>query len=404
MEGSVAALAKTMTQIRLLYADALELVADLEHHRVAAEAGYSSLSAFLGDLLRINPKKAAQMIAQAGQVAETVTPTGHVTPAPLPHIREALREGLIDGEHIDAVADTLKKVPDWASLADRELLESTLAEQARMSHPLLVRRAGDHLLVRLDQDGDNPRVEDEQAEPVNMLKYQRKRDGRMAFRGEIEPEAAEEFQELLDAFGKPQPLADGVADPRPVWQRHGDAFTDIIHRAAQGDDLPTRGGEKPHISVFLDLNTLTDAVGTATLDSGAALCPSAVRRIACDAEIIPIVLGGDSEPLDVGRKYRTVTPAQRHALVARDRGCAHPGCDRPPRWCDAHHIVWWKFGGDTNIDNLVLLCRRHHRQMHHSEWDVAMVGGRPMFYPPKWLDPQRNGIRGGGGVGVRRRS
>lgn len=388
-----AALTKTMAQIRLLYADTLDVIAELDRERVASDAGYSSLAAFLAETVRITPSKAARMIAQANQVAESVTPTGHVTPAPQPHLREALREGVVDGEHIDAVADTLKKMPIWASVQDRELVESTLAEQARTSHPLLVRRAGDHLLARLDQDGENPHVEADQAEPVNSFKSRRNRDGRMEFSGSIEPEAAEELQELLDAFGKPQPLAEGVPDPRPVQQRHGDAFTDIIHRAAQGDDLPTRGGEKPHLSIFLDLNTLVDGVGTATLDSGAAICPSAVRRVACDAEVIPIVLGEDSEPLDVGRKYRTVTPAQRRALVARDRGCAHPGCDRPPRWCDAHHIIWWKFGGDTNIANLVLLCRRHHRLVHHSEWDVEMVGGRPMFYPPKWLELQRNGIR-----------
>lgn len=340
MEGSTAALAKTMQQIRMLYADALELVADLEHQRIAQQAGYPSLSAFLVEVLRITPKKASRMVAQAEQVAETLTPTGHLTPAPLPHLRAALREGVVDGEHLDAVAEVVHKLPTWASVQDRELVEKTLADQARMSHPLVVRRAGEHLLARLAQDGENPHVEDEQAEPANTFRYRRKRDGRMEFTGSIETEAAEELQGLIDAFGKPQPLAEGVPDPRPVWQRHGDAFTDIIHRAAHGDDLPTRGGEKPHISVFLDLNTLTDAIGTATLDSGAALCPSAARRVACDAEIIPIVLGEDSEPLDVGRKYRTVTPSQRRALVARDKGCSHPGCDRPPRWCDAHHIVW----------------------------------------------------------------
>jgi hypothetical protein len=84
---------------------------------------------------------------------------------------------------------------------------------------------------------------------------------------------------------------------------------------------------------------LTDAVGTATLESGCPLSASATRRLACDADIIPIVLGTDSVPLDLGRAYRLVKPEQRTALVARDKGCAYPNCSAPASWCDAHHII-----------------------------------------------------------------
>ena len=89
-----------------------------------------------------------------------------------------------------------------------------------------------------------------------------------------------------------------------------------------------------------------------------------LRRIACDARIARVITDGRSQPLDVGRAIRTVTAAQWRALVARDGGCTHPGCDRPPGWCEAHHIEHWADGGTTTLDNLKLYCDRHHRDAH----------------------------------------
>jgi 5-methylcytosine-specific restriction protein A len=79
----------------------------------------------------------------------------------------------------------------------------------------------------------------------------------------------------------------------------------------------------------------------------------------------------------------------RRAVTARDRGCAFPGCDRPPAWCQIHHIVAWEHLGPTAIDNLVMVCVAHHRLAHHSGWEIGMVRGRPEFVPPGWIDPVR---------------
>ncbi|WP_460675399.1 HNH endonuclease signature motif containing protein, partial [Lentzea nigeriaca] len=103
----------------------------------------------------------------------------------------------------------------------------------------------------------------------------------------------------------------------------------------------------------------------------------------------PIVLGSRSQPLNVGRRSRLFTSGIRRALVARDHGCAFPGCTRPPKHCDAHHIQHWADGGDTSLDNGVLLCRHHHTLIHRSGWDVTIEHGVPVFYPPAWLDPER---------------
>jgi hypothetical protein len=117
---------------------------------------------------------------------------------------------------------------------------------------------------------------------------------------------------------------------------------------------------------------------------------STARRIACCAGIQRVVLDPNGAVLDVGREYRTATPAQFAALIARDGGCAFPGCTRPASWCIAHHIKHWADGGETNLDNLVLLCTHHHTVVHHQGWDVRLGADRlPDIYPPPWVDPDR---------------
>ena len=141
----------------------------------------------------------------------------------------------------------------------------------------------------------------------------------------------------------------------------------------------------------MDLDRLRAQTGGATLADGTELAPSAVRRLACDAGIVAAVLGSAGEVLDLGRTARTASPAQRRALALRDRGCAFPGCDRPPAWCDAHHLDHWEDGGATDLGNLVLLCGHHHRVIHHEGWGVVRTTGgcRPAFVPPTWIDPRR---------------
>lgn len=124
---------------------------------------------------------------------------------------------------------------------------------------------------------------------------------------------------------------------------------------------------------------------------GSLISASTTRRLACHASVQRIVLDPAGAVLDVGRDYRTATPAQFAALIARDGGCAFPGCTRPSAWCIAHHVRHWIDGGETNLDNLVLLCGYHHRVVHHNGWDVVISADDrlPTFYPPRWIDPDR---------------
>ena len=126
------------------------------------------------------------------------------------------------------------------------------------------------------------------------------------------------------------------------------------------------------------------------LDTGGSLTPHQLRRLACDAGLIPCLLDGDSQPLDVGRARRTWTDAQRRAVTARDRGCTAPGCDRPPAACHLHHRDEWSQGGNTDIRNAALLCDHPHGQVHRQGWKVVLAqNGHPAFLPPETIDPEQ---------------
>jgi hypothetical protein len=145
----------------------------------------------------------------------------------------------------------------------------------------------------------------------------------------------------------------------------------------------------------MDARWLQQQIGHGVLDSDAPVHPASVRRWACDACVVPVVLGTDSQPLDIGRMTRIVPDGMRRALILRDGGCAFPGCTRRPKRCHAHHLEHWADGGDTKLENLTLLCRFHHGVIHHDQWTVTMIRGRPWFTPPAWLDPDRIARPGG---------
>jgi hypothetical protein len=155
---------------------------------------------------------------------------------------------------------------------------------------------------------------------------------------------------------------------------------------------PVDGGERPHLTVTISLRALREQVGAAELGGLAdlgRLSARQLRRIACDAKVLPMVLDADSQPLDVGRAKRTAPAGLRRGLVWRDGGCAFPTCDKPAPWTDAHHVRHWVDGGATSLANMVLLCRRHHTLIHHGEWEVRIRDGLPEFLPPPFLDPER---------------
>ena len=144
------------------------------------------------------------------------------------------------------------------------------------------------------------------------------------------------------------------------------------------------------MTVTIGLDELRRGVGSGWLDFGGPVEAGVLRMLACDAAIIPAVLGSPSQVLDVGRANRLFPPAIRRAITLRDRGCTFPGCDRPAGWSDAHHIRHWVNGGPSSLENGCLLCPRHHAEIHRGHGEVRMApDGLPEFIPPSWIDKHR---------------
>ena len=192
---------------------------------------------------------------------------------------------------------------------------------------------------------------------------------------------------IPDGATPPTPAAD--ADTRTIGQRRHDAAVEAIRQMLTGGGLPSSGGVKPRIVLTIPASSLTNRTGAARLADGTQISPTLARLLACDADLVPVTLDGDGNPLDVGRTRRLFTGPVRTALEVRDRGCAWPGCDRPVSWTQAHHIVSWQDGGKTSLDNGVLLCLFHHHEIEKADWTVAIRRGRAWFTPPTWIDPAR---------------
>jgi hypothetical protein len=191
-------------------------------------------------------------------------------------------------------------------------------------------------------------------------------DGMGDIRGTLTAELFHTVQTAIDATVNPTFL-DG-RDNRTAPQRRADALGDVCRfYLDHSDTTVTSGGERPHVTVTVDYETLKGQIERLPEMSGMPVTPETVRRITCDASIIPMVLGSESEPLDVGRRTRTIPTAIRRALEHRDGHCTWTGCGVPVTWCDAHHKIHWAEGGRTSLDNLMLLCRKHHTGTHNGE-------------------------------------
>ena len=193
--------------------------------------------------------------------------------------------------------------------------------------------------------------------------------GLTTYRLRLDGEGAAIIEAAIDRLARPRPELGldgglGSVDPRTPATRRADALLEIVGRVVAAPEGVTRS-PRTTLVVTITLEALLDQLrGVGMLDNDAALSPSAVRRLACEAGIVPMVMGAPSEVLDLGYTQRLFTPAQRRALATRDKGCTFPGCTVPPMWCEAHHVEHWLHGGPTDLCNGALLCGRHHTVVH----------------------------------------
>ncbi|TNC24803.1 HNH endonuclease signature motif containing protein [Amycolatopsis alkalitolerans] len=376
-------------KLRRGYAEMLALVGEVEHRGLGRSLGYQDSAALLQENLRISGREAQTRVAHASATVPSFSVTGIPQPSPLAGTAEALAAGELNREHVQAITAVFSTCPSGISSQQRAEGEAALVTLARQAGPEAVRTAGRRLIAHWEQETE-PREKPEKAPPRRSLQIAHRPDGSARFRGELDAESTVLLDGLLGPLAKPH----DAADLRGLDERRGDALADILELAARCDELSVQGGERAVLIVRTTLAELEGRLREALLTVPGVRSVDTLLRYACDARVIPAVLGAKGQPLFLGRASRLAGAAQRHALVVRDKGCAHPGCDRGPKWTTPHHVIPWSQSGPTDLGNLVLLCARHHRMAHHSGWDIRFRHGIPEFLPPSWLDsartPRRN--------------
>ena len=313
----------------------------------------------------------------------------------------AMLAGRVSPEQAAVIVDAVDRLPLDADTRERG--EAVLLDESTRLNATDLAKAARHLVEVADPDKAERKAEkdldraDRAAHHGRFLSIVEDGAGGVRLRGRGTVEDAAVLKAALLPLTKPQPALDPAdpdcgqaADPRDHGARLWDALVEVAQHALATDLPPDCHGARPRVAVTTSLDVLQGKIDWATVGSatsvtedGLELSPATVRRLACDADIIPITLGTSGEVLDVGRTHRLVTPAIWRALVCRDTHCAFPGCTRPPIMCHAHHITHWADGGDTSLPNMVLLCGHHHRVIHHTPWQVRIAqDGKPEFLPP----------------------
>src|SRR5215207_8513520 len=340
----------------------------------------------------------AKTLPKYPAVAAALPATTIADPDSEPNVDSEADAVVLSPAQAQAIVSVLEDVPDTVAVEDLAVAEHQLVALARHFSPSELRKAARRVRDLLDADGPAP--DEDKAYAREELRL-RTADRGVRFSGYLANDNAELFQSLILSGSKPRKTVTGELDPRGPDKRRADALTDVLTVASNAiittpTDTATSGasaeaghGPKAHITVTIDLKDLTDAGPHAlgTLTHGEGLSAGAIRRLACEAQIIPIVLGANSEPLEVGMAQRFVNRAIRRALNARDKGCVV--CGAPPIFCDAHHLISWLDHGPTALTNLVLLCRPHHIDTHHGHWTITHHQGTVTVTRPAWAEPDR---------------
>lgn len=322
-----------------------------------------------------------------------------------PEVAAGMAAGLITYQQAEEIIGAISELPSDAGQACRADVEKLMVDLAvggdgqaggQGYGPLDLRRAG--LKIRDQHDPAAAEAAEaerlaRQEEDAHRRRYLRLRaDGYGSVYGSFRLSAVQAgaLRAVLDVLAKPRPAADGAPDPRLAEQRLVDALIQLAKLVQLDGDLPAHGGDRPVVIVTIEWVWLcAQLLGHGVLrDTNTPISPAAARRLACDVGILPVVLGGDRQPLDLGRTQRLFTYYQRQAIATRDKHCVHPGCDRPPRWCEYHHIKHWVDGGATDITNAVLLCTYHHGLYDRDEWRITTnpETGPTHIIPPTFID------------------
>ena len=368
------------------------VIGELQSRGVAGELGCPSTAVLLSQLLVIARGEAAERVKAAADIGPRRTLTGQPVDPVFPLVAEAQAEGAISDRHAAVIRRTVHHLPVAVRAEHEAAVEEFLTAQARVLDPGQLARLAQRLRDTLDPDGTLTDDADHARRRDFTMHTRPDGSGRASI--ELTPAGVAITQAWLDALSAPVPAADGEPDRRTAGQRRYDAFEDLGRRALRGGELPDCGGTPATLLITITLDQLESRAGIATTSHGGLISVPEALRLAGEADLIPVVLGDTGGVLAHGRSRRVASSGQRLALAARDGGCSFPSCDRPPSWCQSHHIVPWIDGGPTDLDNLTLVCGYHHREFARRGWACRIIDGVPHWIPPAWWDrarsPRRN--------------
>jgi hypothetical protein len=398
--------------------------ANLTEAADAVDDGYRNAAEFLRARLRISIGEARRRLALASLVLPRAGIAGQEVPPRHGVLAAALSSAGVPSRSATVISVALDRVRHIADEQTALQMEQSLTNTAVESDPDFVSRMAKRWVDAIDQDGSEPSEEELRQRQGAFIRKPRRGLHHMEIFA-----TAEQFETLAtvmntaanprlrqDTDGPPDEDSgdDGGGsrgfsehdvvgrrslDRRSRAQKLLDGLIGACGLALSTGELPATGGLRPQVMVTIDYRDLLERVEHETpttasprLSTGAStfqgpIHPSVIRKIACDADIIPVLLGSDSRILDIGRTTRVFPPHIRKAITARDQGCAFPDCDIPAPWCEAHHVTYWSQGGTTGTDNGTLLCSHHHHVIHKEHWTITMDSGAAWFKPPPHVDP-----------------
>jgi len=388
------AMAQVQEIARLSQAISLDLTAAAHATDTARMQGAASTQSWLAQTGGVSHREAAKEVKLATEL-QTVAPK----------TREAMSLPGMSPEKARVITGAMTKLPAQLDDTERSTVEADLVERAQKHSVDDLRRAAKRAVEVLDAawadrlEAQTLKDEEDRAHRRAEFWMRPADDDGMVEGGFLIPQLeADILKSALESYTSPrhdctsQPdESTDLLDERPTYRHKlGRAFTEILGHLPT-DSFGNHGGVAATLVVTTDYETLKGEVERAGTDShGNRVSPDTIRQLACTAGILPVVMGGRSRVMAVGRKRRLHHSGQRIGLAVRDGGCAFPSCDRPPGWCESHHINPWAAGGNTDLNEGVLLCARHHRIIHHTDWDVRLSrDGTPEFIPPASVDPQR---------------
>ena len=343
---------------------------------VALDAGARSAAAWLAHGTRVTPGAAVRQ----GRLGEALEARWH-------RLADAVWVGGVNIEQAHVIASALDELPD--DLDPGVLVKAEIHLVAEAAHfdaaklRILGRKVLDVVAPEVAEDHERRRLEEEErrAGETTRLSLRRRGDGTTDLHGRLPDAVAGRLRTYLEAYASPRrghleqgidPIDPDTGKRLPHEVLLGRAFRALLE-ALPANALPTHGGGATTVVVTIDFDRLKDQVGAAQLSTGALVSASEAMRLACNADLVPLVLGGKGQPLHLGRARRLFSKEQRLAMGIRDGHCRARGCDIPAAWCEAHHKTKWCRGGKTNLEDGVLLCPWHHHRAHDPAFDTEYL-------------------------------